>query len=225
MTQEQALVVLVRPQADWSRTRPAMATSDPQASARTAALTAHTWSLALQVQARQIAHAWAAVDPPEAWSAQEPWLQGGTGVLPCDAPQPGDRLLQLFRTLFREGYSRVICISTRCLGLSTAVIAGGFQGLLASELVMGPTADSGLWLLGMRQLHRRVLEGVRWDQPQIFEYLVQQSAMATLSSLILPTHIALESPEDARAILGMSYADRLPPGIQTLLRETGELVS
>jgi len=222
MTQAQALLVLARPpQAGRQRTR----LDDPLGSDTAVRLenmmAAQVWAIALQVQARQIAHAWAVIDPPEAASTHQQWLQGGTGVLPYEGNDPDARLLNVFRLLFREGYSRIILIGTGCLGLNPAVVAGSFQALSSSEVVIGPTTDGRLWLIGMRQFHRRLIEGLRWDQGHLFDDVLFRGSQSTLSTLILPTQTSLESPEDARAILGAPYADRLPIALTELLKDAG----
>lgn len=222
MTQAQALLVLARPpQAGRLRTRLGDPMGPESAVRLEMMMAAQVWSVALQVQARQIAHAWTVIDPPELASSHQQWLQGGTGVLPYEGHDPDTRLANVFRLLFREGYSRIILIGTGCLGLNPAVIAGSFQALSSSEVVIGPTTDGGLWLLGMRQFHRRLIESLRWDQGHLFDDVLFRGSQATLSTLILPTQTSLESPEDARAILGAPYADRLPAGLIELLKDAG----
>ncbi|MEO7995621.1 MAG: DUF2064 domain-containing protein, partial [bacterium] len=131
----------------------------------------------------------------------------------------GQRLTQAFRELFRLGYTRILIIGIDCLALTPSFLVRSFAALERHEVVIGPSASGGFYLLGLRRLPRGLLDNVPWGTPGVFDRALQNTAQAGLPSLILPIHHEVETIEDAGAILGSSYANQLPLPLVEILSE------
>lgn len=190
-----------------------------------AAATIQVWAAALQAQAHQIAHAWLLAEPPLEPAAVRQQLQGAMGAWAQAGPDPGARWQSGFREAFRFGYARVVLITPDCLAVTPTLLAGAFRALEETELVIGPSTEGGLWLLGMRRLHRGLLDELPYNTPALFDSLLYRIGQRSLGSVILPVHTVLRSGEDAVAILGSSYAERLPEALGSLLRKAGGIGS
>ncbi|MBF9254191.1 DUF2064 domain-containing protein [Pontibacter sp. 172403-2] len=61
----------------------------------------------------------------------------------------GERLANAFQDAFEAGYQRVICIGSDCPALSAADLRTAGESLQQHDMVIGPAADGGAYLIGM----------------------------------------------------------------------------
>jgi len=69
----------------------------------------------------------------------------------------GERMSKAFTDLFDEGYQRLLIIGSDCLELESELIRSAFGILEKKEVVIGPSADGGYYLLGMRRANLPLL--------------------------------------------------------------------
>lgn len=205
------------------KTRMAAQVGEELATGLYAALASEVWRVALQAQAGGVAQVLLFCDAPSPHYDCRRWLTGAAGYYPQSPGDLGQRLATGFRDLFRAGYTRVAAIGTDCVALTPNMIQGAFEALDEAEVVLGPATDGGYYLLGLRRFHRSLFEGIPWGTPRVLEVTLQRTALAALPSLVLPVHTDVDSPEDAMAVLGQPYAERLPPTLQLLLRQSAGL--
>lgn len=63
----------------------------------------------------------------------------------------GDRMGRAFQDAFREGLDRVVIIGTDCPQITPAILSQSFESLRMHEIVVGPAADGGYYLIGMKR--------------------------------------------------------------------------
>jgi hypothetical protein len=116
--------------------------------------------------------------------------QQGTGDL-------GDRLSQAFLSAFDRGFRSVVMIGTDCPALDKSVLITALQQLQHHELVLGPAADGGYYLIGLRQYHPELFQGIAWSSDRVFAQtctIAQQ--LGLLVSTNLPVLRDVDYPED-----------------------------
>lgn len=103
-----------------------------------------------------------AVDPGNAvrcsaWPSHVTRMGQGRGGL-------GDRMQQLLEA---APPGPVIIVGTDIPGITAARVACAFRRLASHDAVLGPAADGGYWLVGLRRSPRilRPFAGVRWSGP------------------------------------------------------------
>ncbi|HYE76940.1 MAG TPA: TIGR04282 family arsenosugar biosynthesis glycosyltransferase, partial [bacterium] len=213
MATTQALMVFARyPAPGRVKTRLAAQVGEDLATGLYAAMAAEVWRVALQAQAAGIAQALLFCDAPMGYDCRY-WLTGAADYYPQAQGDLGQRLAAGFRDLFRAGYTRVAAVGTDCVALTPNMIQGAFEALVEAEVVLGPSTDGGYYLCAMRRYHRGLFEGIPWATPKVFEATIQRTAQAALPALILPVHTDVDTAEDAMAVLGQPYAERLPAGL------------
>ncbi len=74
----------------------------------------------------------------------------------------GARMEKAFRSSFSAGFSHVLLIGIDCPGLTEHILASAFSELRRNDLVLGPTADGGYYLIGMPRQCPQLFEGVPW---------------------------------------------------------------
>jgi len=88
------------------------------------------------------------------------YLQSGT-----DQP---DKLKNAFSHAFSSGYRRVVIICSDCFELTHSHVVDAFEALRDVDTVLGPSADGGLYLFGMRKFLPVVFGSEPVDPDNIF---------------------------------------------------------
>ncbi|MCP4846957.1 MAG: glycosyltransferase [Verrucomicrobiaceae bacterium] len=103
------------------------------------------------------------------WLQEEASLAGwSNGQFSMKAQAGGDlgnRLRVAFEQGFEEGYEQVAAIGTDCVEFDCATIRQSFDQLSGDfDLVFGPAADGGYYLVGMKQPETcKVFDGIPWS--------------------------------------------------------------
>ena len=86
----------------------------------------------------------------------------------------GERFANAFSQLFDEGFERVLSVGNDCLEMDLGLLKKALHSLDETELVIGPAADGGAYMIGM---HRDIFdhssfERLRWETGNLLEDLV-----------------------------------------------------
>ena len=116
---------------------------------------------------------WIVFDPPERHVQIREWLNPllGSGV-DVDAYVPqvdgdlGARLSAAFSQGFAAGFDRVAAIGTDCVGFGAAEISECWRHLDENDVVFGPAADGGYYLIAMKREHPELFAGIPWSTAQ-----------------------------------------------------------
>lgn len=135
-------------------------------------------------------------------SAVEEWLDGIPGVQ-LQAQPPGDlgrRLGYAFARHFAQGARRVVLIGTDCPGITPAILSQAFAALRSADLVLGPTADGGYYLIGLRAPRPHLFRQMAWSTDQVFRETVERARALGCSSRVLRRLRDVDTVADARAL-------------------------
>lgn len=117
-------------------------------------------------------------------------------ILPSDfvlVPQRGDlfgeRLTLAAEDLFRVGFAGVCLIDSDSPTVPRAAYARAAQALSepGDRIVFGPSDDGGYYLIGMKQLHRRVFEEIDWSTERVAEQTLARANEIGVEVELLPT--------------------------------------
>ncbi len=75
----------------------------------------------------------------------------------------GSRMQQAFESLFLLGYNKVIIIGSDCPGLTANDIENAFEQLHNTDVLLGPAADGGYYLLGLTQPFPELFTNKNWS--------------------------------------------------------------
>ena len=98
----------------------------------------------------------------------------------------GERMRAAFARAFAEGSQRVLIIGSDCYQLTTEIINDAFTALEDHEVVIGPSADGGYYLLGMNMLYPELFEGIAWSTETVREETLAKAAHLGLSAKEMP---------------------------------------
>lgn len=104
---------------------------------------------------------WAAVTPDRPIA----WLRGRAGALPQGAGDLGQKLERLAR---RFPVGHLVIIGSDTPSVRRSDISAAFDALRSNDAVIGPAADGGYWLIGLRRSVRGPLpfRTIRWSSQE-----------------------------------------------------------
>lgn len=111
----------------------------------------------------------------------------------------GERMHHAFAEAFAAGIRRVLIIGTDCPGLTAGLLREAFDQLATHDLVVGPAADGGYYLLGMRQLHSNLFANKQWSTATVLADTLADAAQLGLRVAQLPTLADIDSAHDLAA--------------------------
>ncbi|HEY0405862.1 MAG TPA: TIGR04282 family arsenosugar biosynthesis glycosyltransferase [Pyrinomonadaceae bacterium] len=110
----------------------------------------------------------------------------------------GARLEAAIAHAFERGFGPVIVLGADSPTLPESFIADACAALIGEETdaAMGPTADGGYYLLGLRAPARGLLRDVRWSTPDAFQDTAANARRAGLRLLQLPAWRDVDTFDD-----------------------------
>lgn len=108
----------------------------------------------------------------------------------------GERMLSAFAGAFTKGMSRVVLIGTDCPDLDAVILAEAFQLLEQSEVVLGPAADGGYYLIGLKRLIPELFSNIYWGTGEVLLKTQQIAQRLNLQVSYLPLLHDIDVPED-----------------------------
>jgi len=81
------------------------------------------------------------------------WLGADIDYLPQTSGDLGDRMNQAFKTIFLSGARAALAIGSDVPGITQEILLKALEGLRSHDIVLGPAADGGYYLIGMKRLH------------------------------------------------------------------------
>lgn len=89
-------------------------------------------------------------------------------------PDLGDRMKNAFDLLFNKGYRKVVIIGSDCYELSEEIILSACNKLQNNDVVIGPAADGGYYLIGMNISIPQLFENKNWSSSNVFSETVNE---------------------------------------------------
>jgi len=93
----------------------------------------------------------------------------------------GARLTRAFAAAFSAGARRVVAIGGDRPDLDAACLLAAQAALTRSDVVLGPAADGGYYLIGLRRMASPVFADIPWSSPTVLATTLDRCAAAGLS--------------------------------------------
>ena len=85
----------------------------------------------------------------------------------------GERLANAFENIYSKGFDRVIAIGNDTPSLSSETITTAENGLNNNEVVLGPSSNGGVYLIGIskKAYNRSTFLQVSWQTSRVYQDL------------------------------------------------------
>jgi uncharacterized protein len=196
MTSEKLIVFVKAPRVGTVKTRLAQSIGAPAACAAYRQLVE-----VLLERLRSLPQGELRFTPDDAIDDVRPWLKSGWTYKPQGPGALGDRLQNAFAESFDNGAQAVVIIGSDCPSVTTEDIRRAWAALLSHDVVLGPAADGGYWLIGLRQPRPELFEGISWSRDRVFADTIARAHDAGLSVDVLRELEDVDTQEDWRRFL------------------------
>lgn len=129
------------------------------------------------------------------------WLGPGYRLRPQGAGDIGRRMQRSLGEAFAEGCARAAVVGTDIPEITAGLIQEAFAALAVCDLVLGPAADGGYYLLGLRRqvglsARAALFAGIPWGGPGVLEATLAAAAAQGLTCRQLTVLADVDRPED-----------------------------
>lgn len=158
-----ALVIFVRnPISGQVKTRLAKDIGDERALAIYLQLLQHTLEITRGLSFRKFIYYADEVSDYDLWSVP------GYTKRKQNGNDLGERMLNSFKELFDQGFTRIIIIGSDCLQLKTENLEEAVALLESNNAVIGPANDGGYYLLGLTKFYPDLFTNKPWSTDKVF---------------------------------------------------------
>lgn len=127
----------------------------------------------------------------------------------------GERMMNAFQRVMDMGYKEVVLIGSDIPEITTMDIMESFKVLGESDICIGPTLDGGYYLIGMKEIHKRLFtEEMKWGNKTVLEGTFRLIDELRLSVGLAPKKRDIDTGEDFEYLLknleNMEALDMVP---------------
>lgn len=106
----------------------------------------------------------------------------------------GARMKHAFQISFEKKYEKVVLIGSDVFNLDPSLIEKAFEELTQNEVVIGPAADGGYYLIGLKKVHPRIFENKSWGSASVRRDTLKD--LEKVDVYLLPTMNDIDVIED-----------------------------
>lgn len=115
-------------------------------------------------------------------------------VFPQSGNDLGEKMRNAFDDRFNEGYEKVVIIGSDSPSLPLENIQMAFRS--DKDIVIGPSTDSGYYLIGMNRKRIELFEGVAWGSNTVLRETLKNIQLARVSLELLPLWYDVDEFQD-----------------------------
>jgi rSAM/selenodomain-associated transferase 1 len=128
----------------------------------------------------------------------------------------GAALADAFRSHLDAGFGRVVLIGSDNPTLPTSLLADADRALDTHDLVVGPSADGGYYLIGMDRPHLGVFEGITWSTAVVCQQTLERASALCLRAATIQTWYDVDTAADLARL--REELGGLPPSVAPATR-------
>jgi uncharacterized protein len=128
----------------------------------------------------------------------EGFITHGFTCFPQRGRSLGERMSYAFQHLFASAFQNIILIGSDLPALPLAFFDQAY-GLLeksAADVVLGPSADGGYYLVGMNRMNAIIFDGIAWSRDNVLAQTIQKLAGIGLKHELLPEWYDIDTAHD-----------------------------
>jgi len=111
----------------------------------------------------------------------------------------GDALRGAFDMHFAQGFERVVLVDSDSPTLPLAMLESACRELDQHDVTIGPSADGGYYLLGLRQQHDELFEQIAWSTEHVYQQTLDRASGLRVQAL--PEWYDVDVPADLERLL------------------------
>ena len=125
----------------------------------------------------------------------------GARLLEQSGEDLGSRMSHAMEEAFALGHASVVLTGTDLPSLPRQYLQQALEFLPRHDVVLGPTADGGYYLIGLRRPIPELFRGIAWSARRVLEDTQKKAAALGLSVALLPDCRDLDTLDDLKAFI------------------------
>lgn len=109
------------------------------------------------------------VEPVEATGRIRRWLGSAWSMQPQSGGTLGERLADATSRTFTAGADRIVVIGTDSPWIDDVLVEQAFSVMERADLVLGPAADGGYYLVGLAKPTPGLFRGIPWSTSRVLD--------------------------------------------------------
>jgi len=134
-------------------------------------------------------------DPLERLHDFKQWLPGNHFIVQ-QGDDVGERMDRAIRELMARGAGKAVLTGGDIPALNSTIISGAFAALNHADIVIGPAADGGYYLIGMNEPHGEIFRSIPWSTERVFERTIKTIEELHLTVAGMPVLSDIDRVED-----------------------------
>jgi rSAM/selenodomain-associated transferase 2/rSAM/selenodomain-associated transferase 1 len=127
------------------------------------------------------------------------WLGSDLIYRPQGEGDVGRRMVRALDEALDEGAPAVVLIGTDCPGVTPALLDRAFDALQDHDLVLGPAADGGYYLVGLSRHAPALFTDMTWGHDRVLVDTLARADRLGLRKTLVDTLIDVDRPDDLAA--------------------------
>ncbi len=129
-------------------------------------------------------------------------LPAAIGLIEAWLPNFGDCLYHTICELFARGHASAVVLNADSPTLPTALLieTAAYLAQPGDHAVLGPSADGGYYLLGLKTAHRRMFDDIDWSTSRVAEQTLQRARDVGLEVHSLPVWYDVDDVDGLRRL-------------------------
>ncbi|MBN2242668.1 MAG: TIGR04283 family arsenosugar biosynthesis glycosyltransferase [Acidobacteria bacterium] len=128
------------------------------------------------------------------------WLGRDVRYLRQASGDIGKRMREAFQSAFDRGAKSALLVGSDIPGLCSGILEKALSGLRDHDVVLGPAADGGYYLIGMNSPHPELFARKDWGTGSVGRQTRSAARNLGLTLMELPTLQDVDRPEDLASI-------------------------
>jgi hypothetical protein len=147
---------------------------------------------------------WMAYTPAGSEAFFRTHLPASIGLVETVDPDFGACLFHAARSLLEAGHGAVCLLNSDSPTLPIGYLVAAATALAApgDRVVLGPSTDGGYYLIGMKEPHRELFQGVDWSTERVSRQTLGKCAEAGLPVFELPSWYDVDDVEALQVLIG-----------------------
>ncbi len=145
-----------------------------------------------------------AYDPSDAQAEIERLVGPDWDLHPQAQTDLGDRMAKAFDWSFGEGATRTVLLGTDIPTLPAEHVRQAFCLLREKELVLGPSADGGYYLIGLVRPFPEIFQDIDWSTKHVLDQTLDRVAGVSLG--LIPPWYDVDTPGELDILLAHAKA-------------------
>lgn len=180
---------------------------------------------AISAAAPKVARGIAVYTPVGAETVYADILPPNFELIPQRGEDFGERLYFAAEDLFRCGFETICLINSDSPTVPAKNFAQAVEllRLPGERIVLGPSDDGGYYLIGLKKLHRAVLERIEWSTERVLDQTLQRASEIGVEAKLLPMGYDIDDRAALRRLcnelLSENSRDRVAPDTRRFLSE------